>query len=225
MWRSGILALAAAGVALLGYADARAGSVRLTWTAPGDDGNSGQAAAYDLRYAAAAVSGTDTTTWWNAASRAGSLPRPQVAGARETFTVAGLDSGRTYYFILRTADEVPNVSAFSNISTRVAMGNRAPPAQLVVNAIYGFPNPAHDHVTVHFIVGAGSDVAARSRITVFDLVGHTIRALVNETLPAGEHLVTWDCRSSAGGAVAPGLYNIVLESPSGRGVAQLAILP
>ena len=31
---------------------------------------------------------------------------PQVAGTLESFTVSGLDTGTTYFFSIRTADEV-----------------------------------------------------------------------------------------------------------------------
>jgi len=44
-------------------------SVVLQWTAPGDDGTSGRASVYDIRYRTTAISGTDTTTWWNGATQ------------------------------------------------------------------------------------------------------------------------------------------------------------
>ncbi len=314
--RSGITALAVAG-ALLGLADAWAGTVRLTWTAPGDDGTTGQAASYDLRYSLAPVSGTDTTSWWNGATPVGSLSRPKVAGSSEAFTVAGLDSGMTYYFIIRTADEVPNVSAFSNISVRVAQGStfytlatpqgfraQATPTSITliwkaspsdagteyhmyrtgpgdtspqllqilplattswtdstvsaglsyeyrlatygggqegtpailqvtaaseagpgVDVVQAYPNPARDHVTLRFTIGGSGSTSARSRIALFDLTGHRIRELLNEVLPPGEHTLTWNCLSSTGERVAPGVYSAILDGPSGRVVAQLAILP
>jgi len=96
---------------------ADAASLVLHWTAPGDDGNTGRASTYELRYSESAVP-TDTASWWGAASSAGALPQPLTAGTRETYTVAGLDSGKTYYFVIRTADEVPNWSGFSNVSVR-----------------------------------------------------------------------------------------------------------
>ena len=39
-------------------------SMRLVWTAPGDDGNTGQVGAYQLCYRTTPV-GVDTTGWWN----------------------------------------------------------------------------------------------------------------------------------------------------------------
>jgi hypothetical protein len=131
----GIAALAA----LFLPAAARADSVTLTWTAPGDDGTSGRAASYELRYSSQPVSGQDTLSWWNGAASAGTLPQPQSAGARESFTVSGLTTGVVYYFVLRTSDEVPNVSAFSNVRARQAGSGAtlATPADFTASSVAG----------------------------------------------------------------------------------------
>lgn len=104
--------------ALLGAPGVRADSLLLTWTAPGDDGMAGQAAAYELRYSQGAVAGADTLSWWSAATAVAGMPAPGPSGSRESFLVDGLAPDATYYFVLRTADEVPNVSGFSNVAIR-----------------------------------------------------------------------------------------------------------
>jgi hypothetical protein len=117
---------------------AAADSVTLTWTAPGDDGNAGRAASYELRYSDQPIAGQDTVSWWGSASTAGALPAPQTAGARESFTVQGLTTGLTYYFVLRTSDEVPNVSGFSNVRSRVVGATAlATPAGFTAQAVSG----------------------------------------------------------------------------------------
>lgn len=90
----------------------------LTWTAPGDDGTVGRATTYDLRYRTVAISGTDTTTWWNAATQVTGEPAPGMAGARDSVRVRGLTPLTTYYFALKTADEVPNWSTYSNVAVK-----------------------------------------------------------------------------------------------------------
>ncbi len=86
-------------------------SVTLRWTAPGDDDASGTPAAYDLRYGLSEI--TDGT--WPSAAPVDGEPAPGEAGSEETFTVENLESNTTYYFGLKAADEVPNVSPLSNI--------------------------------------------------------------------------------------------------------------
>ncbi len=86
-------------------------SVTLSWIAPGDDGNVGVAAEYDIRYSASAI---DTEVKWQAATKVANPPFPKVAGSAENFIVDGLSTGSTYYFAIKTADEVPNWSGLSN---------------------------------------------------------------------------------------------------------------
>ena len=87
----------------------------LTWTAPGDDGNDPgtYAASYDLRYSTEPI---DAVTW-SSATQYANTPVPSVQGTAEMAVVDGLQSNTTYYFALRTSDEIPNVSGLSNVPT------------------------------------------------------------------------------------------------------------
>lgn len=112
-------------------------SVVLTWTAPGDDGTSGRASSYDLRYRTTAISGTDTTTWWNGATQVSGEPLPGIAGATDSMRVRGLTPLTTYYFMVRAADEVPNWSGFSNVATKTTSGDATPPSAITTLAVTG----------------------------------------------------------------------------------------
>jgi|GEM_PF-515071 len=85
-------------------------SIDLSWTAPGDDAGIGTATSYDLKYS------TSSITEGNFASTASVTgePIPALAGTAQSMTVSGLSPSTTYYFALKTSDEVPNVSAISN---------------------------------------------------------------------------------------------------------------
>ena len=87
-------------------------SIDLTWRAPGDDGNSGQATQYDIRYFTASISDSN----WANATQCQNEPVPAVAGGRQTFVVTGLQPGTQYYFAMKTRDEVNNWSSISNIA-------------------------------------------------------------------------------------------------------------
>jgi fibronectin type III domain protein/IPT/TIG domain-containing protein len=91
-------------------------SITLTWNAPGDDGNIGTAAEYDLRYSIDPIDGAN----FGAALRwTTNMPVPQAAGLPEQVEVTGLTTGQRYYFAIKTADEVPNWSEISNPATGV----------------------------------------------------------------------------------------------------------
>jgi hypothetical protein len=86
-------------------------SVTLRWSAPGDDGATGQATTYDLRD----LPGGSSAFVWTSASPVPGLPAPGIAGTVQTFTVSGLSASATYSFALKTADEMANWSALSNV--------------------------------------------------------------------------------------------------------------
>ncbi|RCV63253.1 PKD repeat-containing protein [Methanophagales archaeon] len=91
--------------------DPTSNSIKLTWTAPGDDGNTGTATTYDIRY----LEGTSITeSEWASAIQCTDEPSPNPAGSAEAFVETGLSPDTTYYFALKTADEVPNWSPISN---------------------------------------------------------------------------------------------------------------
>ncbi|WP_164821428.1 fibronectin type III domain-containing protein [Paenibacillus koleovorans] len=88
-------------------------SIDLSWTAPGDNGTSGQAKQYLLRYASFPI----TADTWNSATPVSGLSLPKTSGQPELATVGGLTTNATYYFALKTVDLANNISALSNVVT------------------------------------------------------------------------------------------------------------
>jgi len=85
-------------------------SITVRWTAPGDDGNSGRAYRYDIRFSTAPI----TAANWNQASRATAMPLPTTPGLLQTCTIDNLVPSTKYYFRMKTADEKYNWSGLSN---------------------------------------------------------------------------------------------------------------
>ena len=95
------------------------GEVELSWTAPGDDGDTGTAAVYqvkldDLAIVEQAGDGKECNFW--AASNVAGEPKPAAAGTKQTFVVKGLKAG-TCHFAMKTRDEINNESPLSNVVT------------------------------------------------------------------------------------------------------------
>ena len=101
--------------ALVGVSPAQAQnetkSLTVSWTTPGDDGGIGTAAQFDLRYSTSPI----TATNFGSATRWTSMPAPGAPGTRQSVSVTGLQPSTTYYFAIKTADEIPNWSGISNI--------------------------------------------------------------------------------------------------------------
>ncbi|QJD81913.1 fibronectin type III domain-containing protein [Cohnella herbarum] len=94
-------------------------SLRLSWTAPGDDGSTGTATSYDIRYSTAPI--TDGASW-NEATQVVSEPKPAAAGTSQNMIVRRLKASTTYYFAMKTTDKSGNVSAISNVGSRALLG-------------------------------------------------------------------------------------------------------
>jgi hypothetical protein len=86
--------------------------VDLRWTATGDDGSTGQAKEYDLRYLKDTPITVDN---WSSTTPATGEPIPGPAGTIEDFTLDGLDPDSTYHEALVVIDEVGNESGLSNV--------------------------------------------------------------------------------------------------------------
>ena len=65
-----------------------------------------------------------------------------------------------------------------------------------------YPNPFNPTTTIDYSLPSQSRVSIR----IYNVLGQSIRTLVDETQSAGEYSVTWDGKNQAGEAVSTGLY-------------------
>lgn len=161
------------------------GSVALSWTATGDDGGTGTATSYDVRYR---TGGPVTSSNWSTSTQATGEPAPAAAGATENFTVSGLVSGTTYYFAVRAGDETPNWSPISNSPGTTTTADVTAPAAVSNLAATG---PTNTTVTLTWT--APGDNNASGTATTYDIRYST--AAIN----AGN----WDSATQASGEPSP----------------------
>jgi hypothetical protein len=105
-------------------------AIGISWTAPGDDGSTGTATSYDLRYSTSNISEAN----WSAATQATGEPTPLVAGTSQTMLMTGLTADTTYYFAIKTSDELPNTSDISNIISTTTLDSIAPASSTIAVA-------------------------------------------------------------------------------------------
>jgi hypothetical protein len=96
-------------------------SITLGWTAPGDNGATGQAMAYNLRYSTIQIvdsccSDPGSCVDFNNAPTIAQMPAPHSGGTRENYTLFHLSTGTRYYFAIKAIDNAGNVSAISNVA-------------------------------------------------------------------------------------------------------------
>jgi Fe-S-cluster-containing hydrogenase component 2/chitodextrinase len=90
-------------------------SMALTWTAPGDNGSTGQADHYIVKYSLSAI----TADNWDGATTFAQTTQPQIAGSTETLIVTGLSPATLYYTAVKAVDDTGNSSGVSNSPSAV----------------------------------------------------------------------------------------------------------
>lgn len=98
--------------------DPGSNTMTLSWTATGDDGTSGTASYYNVRYSTSPI----TEENFDSATRAGNEPDPGPYGSAEEMEVSGLDFSTPYYFAVKAFDEFGNASPISNIAMGTTLG-------------------------------------------------------------------------------------------------------
>jgi len=190
--------LVSAAVPVILAPPALAGSVTLTWTAPGDDSLVGRAARFDLRYSTQMI----TPANFSLAVAAVNPPVPGPAGSIQSATVAGLVSSRTYYFAIKSGDDNGNWSAMSNVVSRQPIDAAAVDEPLALSFSAPRPNPARQATRFDLVLPGSLWV----RIEVFDIGGRMVRRLLDGPRGAGTEDLVFDLRDDRGTPLAQGVY-------------------
>ncbi|MEW5796840.1 MAG: FlgD immunoglobulin-like domain containing protein [Candidatus Zixiibacteriota bacterium] len=74
-----------------------------------------------------------------------------------------------------------------------------------------FPNPFNGSTSLSFVLPSRAHVD----LSVFNILGQSVRTLVNRVLPSGEHSFSWDARDEGGTEVSSGVYLYRLETSEG----------
>ena len=85
-------------------------TIKIQWTAPGDNGDEGTCDHYEIRYSLTLIDESN----WDAAILFNDPPTPLAAGTNQFCNVTGLNSATIYYFAVKAFDEVGNVNIVSN---------------------------------------------------------------------------------------------------------------
>lgn len=208
-------------------------SVNLSWTAPGDDGYAGTAAAYDIRMSSAPIKESN----WAAATQLNGEPVPGAVGTLETLSVPGLLCGRYYYFAIKTTDDSANTSSLSNVPRKRTLacpkltvtslaqtdaevgvlynqsfsvsGGVAP---YTVQVLRGLPEPAGLSLAAQTVSGTPTEAKMwRFTVRVTDQIGSTARKSFTLRIRAPAAIVT----SSLSAGVAGHNYSAQLKASGG----------
>ena len=105
------------GAAWTAEAQTTSNSITVSWTTPGDDSLTGTASQFDLRYSTSLI----TSANFASATRFLSTPTPAAPGTSQSVVVTGLAPATSYYFAIKTGDDVPNWAIISNIASKATL--------------------------------------------------------------------------------------------------------
>ncbi len=140
------------------------------------------------------------------------LLRPR-ADHTYSFVDVAAKAGRTYYYRLADVDLLGRVTLHPPIQLAVPL-----PSQYRLCPNY--PNPFNPSTTIRYELPRSGAV----RLVVYDLMGRTVRTLVDGEQEPGFHTVTWDGRNDWGLQVGSGVYYLHLEAGHYRAVGKMALV-
>lgn len=117
-----------------------------------------------------------------------------------------------YYYTLFVTGEYGEEYRSATVSVKTSA--------LVFALGQNFPNPFNPATTITFTVPASEKV----RLAVYDVRGALVKTLLDETLPAGTHVVRWDGTNSSGGVTGSGQYFYRLSAGSKTKTRKMLLL-
>ncbi|MCP4566471.1 MAG: T9SS type A sorting domain-containing protein [FCB group bacterium] len=98
------------------------------------------------------------------------------------------------------------------ISTGSAKGitvegvNPGPPLPSTFELYQNRPNPFNPVTTIDFYIDGSSSAADQVKLEIFNIIGQSVKTLIDETLLPGQHSIEWDGTDNNGSRLASGVY-------------------
>lgn len=130
-----------------------------------------------------------------------------LAGA--SFPLSGREDG-TYHYVVRGMDDEGNRGYPSPIRSVLVQTITAIAGGTASNTWLGLnsPNPFNPETTIRFSLSKGSVTF----FEIYDIAGRLVRTLLEQSLPSGEHEITWNGTNDNGDPVSSGIYLSRLRS-------------
>ncbi len=138
---------------------------------------------------------------------------PANSEGRYTYADAEVQANERYFYKLEEIDMQGNATLHGPISATVA-------APMTFELMQNYPNPFNPTTKISYSVPRDVQV----KLTIYNLLGQSVRELVNETQRAGFHTQVWDGRDANGGLLPSGLYIYRLEAGDFRAVKRMMLM-
>ncbi len=191
------------------------GQVAFSWSQSVDETTHSNGLTYNLRVGTEPGRGDIMSVPVDGQDRPARSMRGNV-GWNTAWTLRDLENG-VYYWSVQAVDNSLATSRFStteSFEVTASSGTKpvsvdedpATPSKLYLRP--PFPNPAY--ASSRFELGLPR--SATVRVDVFDGLGRKVATLVDGTLTAGMHVISWDGMSANAESAAPGMYLVRLSA-------------
>jgi hypothetical protein len=110
---------------------------------------------------------------------------------------------------------------FDNVSVEaIGTATAVPSPVFEQSTLQSYPNPFNPQTRIAFSLPTPGKVS----LAVFDMRGRLVRTLVDDSLAAGAHTVTWDGRDAVGASMPSGTYFCRLTSPWGVETRKMGLI-
>ncbi|MFW6134474.1 MAG: glucoamylase family protein [Elusimicrobiota bacterium] len=175
------------------------GNILLSWTMPGDDGNTGSPHRYEIRYSENNITNRAS---WNDADILHSGTFYTASGATEEITIDNFNLDKTYYFALKVYDEEGNSSLISN-SVSVT--------DIEKDRIFSYPSPfypkKHNSAYISYSINTSGDI----EIDMYNIAGELVNNFSMGYKNKGNYKFSWNGTNKSSSRIASGVYIILLK--------------
>ena len=134
--------------------------------------------------------------------------------AEYEFTDQNVESGRDYHYRISDVNTRGVITAHAPLTVRL---DALPEGTMMDNA---YPNPFNPRTFIAYRLAEDTDV----NITVFDLLGRSVKELYSGRQPAGSYQVYWNGTGEGGFKVSSEPYVIRMRTESGMQVQKVMLL-
>jgi hypothetical protein len=126
----------------------------------------------------------------------------------------------TNYYRLAAVDYAGNVSEYSDMveATLLSLVGDLTPEVFALHQNY--PNPFNPITQIKYDIPEDALVS----ITIYDIMGRSIKSLVNSNQTAGYHSISWDGKNNLGEGVSAGMYLYMIQAGEFRQVRKMVLL-
>ena len=188
-------------------------SVELTWTAPGDNDNSGQAEKYEIWMSNQPIQEMNAE---NAVLVCDTL-KPGLPGSSERVVISIESQEQAQWIVIKTWDEVGLYSSSNIISVIMTDIQEDHRNVMTYQLSQNYPNPFNSETFINFTLPREENI----KIQIYNISGKLVKVLMNEHVPAGSHCAVWDGKDRWGKNVASGVYYYEFVCPAHREIKKL----